>query len=324
MAILVAGGCGYIGSHVCKMLHQRGFEVVVYDNLSKGYRDFAKWGELVTGDINDKSSIQTAFENYDIEAVMHFCAFIEVGESVVDPQKYYQNNVLGTLALLESMMEHQVDKFIFSSSAAVYGMPNQVPIREDESTIPINPYGLTKLMVEQVLDDYARAYDFNSIRFRYFNAAGCDPDGEVGEAHVPESHLIPLILDAALGKRDNIKIFGTDYETEDGTCIRDYVHVNDLAEAHVKGLERLLARSNDTTEVYNLGSGNGYSVLEMIDVAKRITGKPFTVVETGRRDGDPGILIADSSKARQILSWETQYNLDRIVETAWNWHCRKG
>ncbi len=323
MAILVAGGAGYIGSHVCKRLTQKGYDVVVYDNLSHGYRDFAKWGDFVLGDTADSHQLDLVFEKYDIEAVMHFCAFIEVGESVQDPGKYYKNNIANTINMLQAMRRHNINKFIFSSTAAVYGMPERIPIHEDDRKVQINPYGNSKWMVEQVIDAYAKAYDFNAIRFRYFNAAGCDPDAEVGEAHVPETHLIPLILDAAIGRRDNIKIFGTDYETRDGTCVRDYVHVFDLADAHIAGLQYLLD-GNKGTDYFNLGSGEGFTVREMIDSVKKVTGKDFKVVETDRRPGDPAFLIADSSKVREKFGWSPKFGLDEIISTAWNWHQKLG
>ncbi len=319
MAILVAGGCGYIGSHVSKLLKKRGYDVVVYDNLSHGYRDNAQWGEFVMGDIGDSHQLDLVFQHYKIDAVMHFCAFIEVGESVIDPEKYYKNNIKNTINMLEAMRRNNIDKFIFSSTAAVYGMPERIPIQEDDAKIQINPYGNSKWMVEQVLDSYASAYGFNSIRFRYFNAAGCDPDGDTGENHVPETHLIPLILDAAIGKRDSIKIFGTDYETKDGTCVRDYVHVNDLADAHIKGVQYLLD-GNKGTDYFNLGSGEGYTVKEMIDMVKKVTKKDFKVVEVERRPGDPAYLIADSSKVKKKFGWKLDYDLEKIISTAWNWH----
>lgn len=320
MSILVAGGAGYIGSHVCKMLNQRGFDIVVYDNLSHGYKEFAKWGEFIPGDISDEKLLENVFKHYNIEAVMHFCAYIEVGESVIDPQKYYINNVSNTLTLLKVMLKNNVNKFIFSSTAAVYGMPERIPIKEDDPKNPINPYGRSKWMVEQILEDYDKSYGLKSIRFRYFNAAGADEDAEIGEAHNPETHLIPLILDAALGVREDIKIFGTDYDTKDGTCIRDFIHVNDLADAHIKGLEYLL--DGGETDYFNLGSGEGYSVREVIETVKRVTKKDFKVVETEKRPGDPAYLIADSEKARSKLNWSPKYSLEEIIKTALKWHIK--
>ncbi|MBO8160720.1 MAG: UDP-glucose 4-epimerase GalE [Thermosipho sp. (in: Bacteria)] len=318
MAILMAGGAGYIGSHVCKMLYEKGYEVIVYDNLSHGFKNFVKWGEFVPGDISDEKLLDNIFKNYEIDAVMHFCAYIEVGESVIDPQKYYINNVESTLILLKTMLKNGIKKFIFSSTAAVYGLPEKIPIKEDDPKQPINPYGKSKWMIEQILEDYDKAYGLRSIRFRYFNAAGADESGEIGEAHKPETHLIPLIFDAALGVRENIKIFGTDYDTRDGTCIRDFIHVNDLADAHIKGLEYLL--SGEGTNYFNLGSGEGYSVKEVIEKVKEITKRDFEVIETDRRPGDPPYLIADSEKASKVLGWKPKYDLNMIIETAWNWH----
>ncbi|OHD16567.1 MAG: UDP-glucose 4-epimerase GalE [Spirochaetes bacterium GWD1_27_9] len=318
MNILVAGGAGYIGSHVCKMLSKMGFNVIVYDNLSKGYKEFAKWGDFVIGDLSDSQLLDIVFKKYKIDAVMHFCAFIEVGESVIDPEKYYINNVYNTINLLEAMRRNKIDKFIFSSTAAVYGMPTKIPIEEDDEKKPINPYGKSKLMIEDILEDYDKAYNFKSIRFRYFNASGADPDKEIGEAHIPESHLIPLILDAAIGRRESIKVFGTDYPTKDGTAVRDYIHVNDLATAHIKGLQYLLDGGN--TNYFNLGSGNGYTVKEIIETVKKITKKDFKVIEVERRAGDPPFLIAKSDKAKKMLDWDIKYSLDDIVNTAWEWH----
>jgi UDP-glucose 4-epimerase len=318
VAILVAGGAGYIGSHVCKMLKEKGYDVIILDNLSHGHRSFAKYGEFILGDIADESLLDLVFTNYNIEAVMHFCAYIEVGESVKDPNKYYKNNVSNTITLLNAMLKHNVKYFVFSSTAAVYGMPERIPIKEDDPKAPINPYGRSKYMVEQILEDYDQAYGLKSIRFRYFNAAGADESLEIGEAHEPETHLIPLILDAACGVRESIKIFGTDYETKDGTCIRDFIHVNDLADAHIKGLEYLM--SENKTDYFNLGNGSGYSVREVIEKVKEITKIDFKVEETGRRPGDPAYLIADNEKARKILNWEPKYDLEAIIKTAWNWH----
>lgn len=318
MTILVAGGAGYIGSHVCKMLAKEGFDVLVYDNLSKGYKTFVKWGKFIEGDIGDRKKLEEVFESNKIEAVMHFCGFIEVGESVNNPHKYYINNVVNTLYLLEIMLKHKVNNFIFSSSAAVYGMPEKIPIDETAPTFPINPYGKTKLMVENILDDYHNAYGLNSVCFRYFNAAGADPDGEIGEAHNPETHLIPLVLDAAMGRRDSVKIYGTDYDTKDGTCIRDYIHVNDLAKAHILGLKYLF--ETKSSEKFNLGSESGYSVREIIETVKKITNKDFNVIETERRPGDPAILVAKSDKAKKILGWNVEYSIEDIVKTAWKWH----
>ncbi|AGB42261.1 UDP-glucose-4-epimerase [Halobacteroides halobius DSM 5150] len=316
--VLVVGGAGYIGSHQVKMLDEQGYNVVVYDNLSKGYRDLVTVNNFIKGDLADKNTLREVFEEYDIDAVMHFAAFIEVGESVKDPAKYYRNNVVNVINLLDVMLEYNVNNFIFSSTAAVYGEPEEIPIKENQKKDPINPYGKSKFMVEQVLEDYDQGYGLKYTCFRYFNASGADESGKIGEKHNPETHLIPLVLQTALGERDEIYIFGTDYDTRDGTCIRDFVHVNDLADAHIKGLERLF--SGGESEVFNLGSGEGYSVKEIIDKAIEITGINFKVVEDDRRPGDPAVLIADSSRAREILNWKPKYNLSDIIKTAWIWH----
>ena len=316
--VLVVGGAGYIGSHQVKMLDEAGYNVVVYDNLSTGYDELITVDDFVRGDLADKSKLKETFAIYDIDAVMHFAAFIEVGESVKDPSKYYNNNVTNVINLLDVMVEHNINNFIFSSTAAVYGEPKDIPIKEDQDKSPINPYGKSKLMVEEILSDYESAYGIKYNCFRYFNASGADESGEIGEMHDPETHLIPLVLKTALGERDEIYIFGTDYDTRDGTCIRDYIHVNDLPRAHMKGLERLF--SGGTSEAFNLGSGQGYSVREIIEKARKITDIDFTVIEDEPRAGDPAVLIADSSKAQDILDWELEYDLEDIINTAWNWH----
>jgi len=318
MNVLVAGGAGYIGSHVCKMLTRKGYNVIIYDNLSHGYEFLAKYGKFILGDIGDKRQLDLVFKNYKIDVVMHFCAYIEVGESVQNPRKYYVNNLYHAINLFDTMLENGVNKLIFSSTAAVYGMPENVPIDEEEPKNPINPYGRTKWMIEQVLKDYSDAHGFKYVAFRYFNAAGADPEGELGEAHEPETHLIPLVLDAALGIRKSIKIFGTDYPTPDGTCIRDYIHVNDLATAHIKGIEYLM--NGNESNYFNLGNGTGFSVREIIDTVKKFTGKNFEVEEVERRPGDPAILIAKSDKARKILNWTPEYGIEDIVKHAWEWH----
>jgi UDP-glucose 4-epimerase len=316
--ILVVGGAGYIGSHQVKMLDEQGYNAVVYDNLSTGYRDLVTVDKFEEGDLADKDRLREVFSKYDIDAVMHFAAFIEVGESVKNPAKYYRNNVVNVANLLDVMLKYNVKYFIFSSTAAVYGEPEEIPIKEIQAKKPINPYGKSKLMVEEILEDYDQAYSLKYTCFRYFNASGADESGKIGEKHNPESHLIPLILQTALGEREQIYIFGIDYDTKDGSCIRDFVHVNDLADAHIKGLERLF--DGGSSEAFNLGSGEGYSVREIIDKAKNITGVDFKVVEADRRAGDPAVLIADSSRANKVLGWETRYNLDDIIGTAWNWH----
>ena len=315
--ILITGGAGYIGSHTNKALHKAGYDTVVVDDLCKGYENFVKWGNLEKYNTGS-NDLREVFEKYDIDAVMHFAAFISVGESVEFPQKYFKNNYKNTLNLLQIMREFNVDKFILSSTAAVYGNPKQIPITEDEDLKPINPYGHSKFITEKALQREADKGDFNYVSLRYFNAAGCDFDGEIGELHDPETHLIPLILDAAIGKRDSISIFGDDYDTPDGTCIRDYIHVNDLADAHIKAYE-FLCRENQS-DVFNLGNGQGYSVREVIDMCKKVTGRDFKVEIAPRREGDPARLIADSTKIQNKLGWTPQYDLSQIVESSWNWH----
>ena len=316
---LIVGGAGYIGSHINKELNKQGYQTVVFDNLSKGHKESVKWGEFFEGDLANVEDIRGVFKKYPIEAVLHFAAFIEVGESVKDPQKYYKNNVANTLNLFQVMLENNVKKLIFSSTAATFGNPEYTPIDEKHSQFPINPYGMAKLMVEKVMTDYDTAYGVKYIALRYFNACGADLETEIGENHIPESHLIPLILDAALGKRDDIKIFGTDYPTPDGTCVRDYVHVADLAQAHILALKKLI--DGGESDQFNLGNGKGFSVKEVIDMAKKVTGVDFKVTEVERRAGDPPILVADSKKAKEILGWNPQYaDLETIVSSAWKWH----
>jgi UDP-glucose 4-epimerase len=320
--ILVTGGAGYIGSHTVLALKQAGFDVIILDNLVYGHRDLVEkvlQVELVIGDTGDRPLLDDLFKTHDVAAVIHFSAYAYVGESVSDPAKYYRNNVLGTLTLLEAMLAASVKNFVFSSTCATYGVPEVVPIPEDHPQNPINPYGATKLMVERILSDFDVAYGFKSVRFRYFNAAGADPNGRLGEDHNPETHLIPLVLQTALGKRESISVFGTDYPTADGTCIRDYIHVSDLADAHVLGLEYLLKGGD--SEVFNLGNGNGFSVKEVIETAKQVTGKDIKVVECDRRPGDPPALIGSGDKAKKILGWHPQYSsLKQIITHAWHWH----
>lgn len=317
--ILIVGGAGYIGSHLNKEINKKGYETVVFDNLSYGHEDFVKWGTFERGDLGNIEDIRKIFKKYSIEAVMHFAAFTYVGESVEDPQKYYMNNVKNTLNLLKVILEENVKFFVFSSTCATYGNPVEIPITENHPQNPINPYGRGKLIVEQVLKDYSDAYGLKYASLRYFNAAGADPDCEIGEMHDPETHLIPLILDAASSKREDIKIFGTDYDTPDGTCIRDYIHVTDLADAHILALEYL--KNGGSSDFFNLGNGNGFSVKEVIETARKITGKEIKEVEVERRPGDPPILIGSSKKAMKILKWKPKYHdLSKIVETAWKWH----
>ncbi|NEU74928.1 UDP-glucose 4-epimerase GalE [Hassallia byssoidea VB512170] len=320
--ILVTGGAGYIGSHTVLALLQAGYEVIILDNLVYGHRDLVEnvlKVELIEGDTGDRPLLDNLFSTRNIAAVMHFSAYAYVGESVTDPAKYYRNNVVGTLTLLEAMLAASIKKFVFSSTCATYGVPEVVPIPEDHPQNPINPYGATKLMVERILSDFDNAYDLKSVRFRYFNAAGADPQGRLGEDHNPETHLIPLVLQTALGKREFISIFGTDYPTPDGTCIRDYIHVNDLADAHVLGLKYLL--DGGDSEVFNLGNGNGFSVKEVIETAKLVTGREISVKECDRRPGDPPSLIGSGDKARKILNWQPQYSsLKDILVHSWQWH----
>ncbi len=317
--ILIVGGAGYIGAHVNKELNINGYETLVLDNLSYGHEDFVKWGKFEQADIGNIEELRKIFTKYDITAVMHFAAFTYVGESVEDPQKYYRNNVCNTLNLLKVMLEFDVKKLVFSSTCATYGDPVEIPITEHHPQNPISPYGRGKLMVENVLADYSKAYSLEYISLRYFNAAGADPDSEIGELHNPETHLIPLILDAAAGKRENIKIFGTDYPTFDGTCIRDYIHVTDLANAHLKALQYL--ENGGKSEFFNLGNGNGFSVKEVITVAQKITGREITAVEDKRRPGDPPVLVGSSDKIRATLGWKPKYNdLSLIIQTAWDWY----
>lgn len=323
--VLVTGGAGYIGSHCVLTLKEAGYKVVILDNLVYGHQDLVDTElkvELIVGSILDKALLQRIFSEYNIIAVMHFSAYAYVGESVTDPFKYYENNVVGTLTLLEAMVAASVKKFVFSSTCATYGVPIQVPIPENHPQNPINPYGATKWMVERILSDFDKAYDLKSVCFRYFNAAGADPEGRLGEDHMPETHLIPLVLQTALGHREAISIFGTDYPTADGTCVRDYIHVSDLADAHVLGLQYLL-KSGESTQ-FNLGNGSGFSVKEIIEAAQRITGQPIKVIETERRPGDPPALVGSSEAARQQLGWNPKYaDIESILTHAWQWHQKR-
>ncbi len=319
--VLVVGGAGYIGSHVVKMLHQRGYEPVVYDNLSRGNRSALKWGAFVEGELSDKELLKQTLLEHRILSVMHFAAFAYVGESVREPALYYRNNVADTLTLLEAMAEVGSENFIFSSSCATYGEPVELPITEDHPQNPINPYGRTKLMVEQMAADFESATGIRHVNLRYFNAAGADPDGELGEEHDPETHLIPIVMEVALGKRPHIAVFGDDYPTDDGTCVRDYIHVNDLAQAHVLALEYLLGGGASTS--YNLGNGEGYSVNQVIEEVARISEAPIPIWNARRRPGDPARLIGSSARIRAELGWEPKYpELSKIIETAWNYHSK--
>ncbi|WP_064612470.1 UDP-glucose 4-epimerase GalE [Streptobacillus moniliformis] len=317
--VLVIGGAGYIGSHTVKLLKQSGYNAIIYDNLSKGHKEVADILDvkLIIGDLGDREKLKEVFETEKIDVVMHFAAFIEVGESVTAPGKYYENNVAKVINLLNQMVESNIKNFVFSSTAATFGNPQSEKISETHLQNPINPYGSSKRMVEIILKDFEKAYGLKSVILRYFNAAGADMDGLIGESHSPESHLIPVILEAASGKRESIKIFGTDYETEDGTCIRDYIHVYDLAKVHIMGMEKMLDK-NLSLE-YNLGNGKGFSVRSIIDTVKKVTKKGFKVVEADRRPGDPAVLIADPTKLMTELKWVSEYSLDDIISSAWLW-----
>lgn len=319
MKIIVAGGAGYIGSHTVKELIREGFQVIIFDNFSTGKKELVISGEVVEGDLMDKESIRKAFKSKNIGAVLHFASLIQVGESYVNPQKYYTQNLISSLNLLEIMLEAGVKNFIFSSSAAVYGVPQELPIPESHPLNPINPYGQTKLFFEKILQDYERAYGLKFISLRYFNAAGADPEGQLGELHDPETHLIPNILLFLLGKKRSFDLFGTDFPTDDRTAVRDYIHVTDLAKAHVLALKKILASSS--SEFINLGANKGYSVLEIIKKTEEITGQKVNYNKKPRRKGDVPVLLASKEKAEQLLEWKLKYsNIETIVETAWNWH----
>jgi UDP-glucose 4-epimerase len=316
--ILVTGGAGYIGSHAVRLLEQSGHDVSVFDNLSQGHRGAVPSGKLIVGELLDHALVEQVLREKKIDAVMHFAAFALVGESVTDPAKYYQNNVVASLSLLKAMRDAGVHRIVFSSTTATYGVPDRVPINESERQDPINPYGFCKLVIEHALADYAAAYGFGYAALRYFNAAGASPSGDIGEDHSPESHLIPIVLQVALGQRPQITIFGDDYPTPDRTCIRDYIHVEDLAEAHLRSLEFLEPGKGLKL---NLGTGRGYSVREVIEACRRITKEKIPEVIGERRPGDPPELVADSSLAQQTLNWRPRFaNIDSIVESAWRWH----
>ena len=322
-SILVTGGAGYVGSHACKALAKAGYRPVVYDNLSRGHAGAVRWGPLVAGELHDRPGLAEAMRSHRISAVMHFAAFAYVGESVTEPEIYYTNNVGGTLALLGAMRDAAVDRLVFSSTCAVYGAPDTVPIRETTAKAPLNPYGETKLAIERTLHWYAGAYGLKYMALRYFNAAGADPDGEIGEDHDPETHLIPLVLRAALGTGKPVEIYGTDYPTADGTAIRDYIHVTDLADAHVRALADLAG--GGASGALNLGTGKGHSVREVVAAVERVSGRPVPRGEVARRPGDPPELVADPTLANSRLGWQpTNSDLDRIVRTALAWETRRG
>ena len=317
--IMVVGGAGYIGSHMVKDLLQANYNVITLDDFSTGHRDILLGGKLIEGNLGDTTLLNRIFSDHRIDVVMHFAAYSIVGESVKNPVDYYRNNVARTIELLDAMVQHNVKRFIFSSSAAVYGEPIEVPIKEVHPLQPTNPYGVTKVAIEKMLSDFDSAYGLKYISLRYFNAAGADASGKIGERHEPETHLIPLILKVAMGERNSIKIFGTDYPTRDGTCIRDYIHVSDLTQVHLLAVEKLMAGGESA--IYNLGNNRGYSVREVIEIAAKVTGKQIPAIEHGRRSGDPAVLIANSDKIRKELGWQPHFeDLDTILKTSWLWH----
>lgn len=320
MNIVVTGGAGYIGSHLVKILSENNHhKVIVFDNLSRGHKEsIPENAEFEIVDLLDLSALKSSFRKYDVDAVIHFAAFAYVGESVEDPGLYYNNNVTGSINLLNAVKENKIDNIVFSSTCSLYGNPDMIPISEEQVLNPINPYAKTKFMIEQALADFETTFGIKYAALRYFNAAGADPSGFIGESHNPEPHLIPIVLNTALGKRESVYVFGTDYPTPDGTCIRDYIHVNDLADAHIKALHYLV--ENKKSLIVNLGTGNGYSVQELIEKAKEITGKSIKVINSDRRPGDPAVLVADNSKSSRLLNWKPQYDLEEIIKTAWNWH----
>ncbi len=321
-AVLVTGGAGYIGSHACKALARAGYLPVAYDSLVYGHESAVRWGPFVHGDLADTDRLLAAMREHRIVAVMHFAAFGYVGESVQKPARYFRNNVVNAVNLLDAMLAADVRKIVFSSSCATYGTPETVPITEDMPQRPINPYGDTKLIMERMLGWYGDAYGLSACMLRYFNAAGADPEGEIGEDHDPETHLIPLVLDAAIGRRPQIDVFGTDYPTRDGTAVRDYIHVQDLAAAHVRAIAYL--QDGGSSVAMNLGTGDGHTVREVIDAAERITGRKVPRRYVERRAGDPAELVADPRRAREVLGWQAEVSdLDSIIETAWAWHLRK-
>ena len=319
MAVLVTGGAGYIGSHVVRLLIKKGLDVIVLDNLSRGHEASLPQNIIFEEvDLLDGDKLSAAIQKHKIESVIHFAAFAYVGESVENPEMYYRNNVLGSFNLINALKEKGVKIFVFSSTCSLYGNPLTIPISEEETTKPINPYAKTKLMIEQILADYDFAYGMKYVALRYFNAAGASTKGEIGESHFPEPHLIPLVLFTALGKRESISVYGDDYPTDDGTCIRDYIHVEDLADAHVKALEYL--NNGNSSQIINLGTGDGNSVKEVISVAEEVTGKKIKSVIAPRRAGDPAVLVADNKKAKEVLGWNPKFNLKDIIQTAWQWH----
>ncbi|MBC2806131.1 UDP-glucose 4-epimerase GalE [Rhizobium ruizarguesonis] len=318
--VLVVGGAGYIGSHTCLDLANKGYAPVVFDNFSNGHREFVRWGPAEEGDIRDRARLDEVLAKHKPAAILHFAALIEVGESVKDPVSFYENNVIGTLTLLSAAQAAGINAFVFSSTCATYGLPQSVPLDETHRQVPINPYGRTKYIVEQALADYDQYRSLRSVVLRYFNAAGADFEGRIGEWHQPETHAIPLAIDAALGRRQGFKVFGSDYETRDGTCVRDYIHVLDLADAHVRAVEYLL-KGGDSVAL-NLGTGTGTTVKELLGAIEDVSNRPFPVEYIGRREGDSHTLVANNDKARDVLGWVPQYDLSEIIRSAWDWHAK--
>jgi UDP-glucose 4-epimerase len=316
--ILVVGGAGYIGAHTCLDLFNKGFTPIVYDNLSNGHAEFVKWGPLEIGDIRNRSRLDEVLKKYAPLAIMHFAAMIEVGASVQDPIGYYDNNVAGTITLLRAAQAAGIDKMVFSSTCATYGIPSSIPMNEAHAQSPINPYGRSKLIVEQILKDLDFYRGFRSFVLRYFNAAGADPEGRIGEWHSPETHAIPIAIETILGRRPHFQVLGTDYDTRDGTCVRDFVHVLDLADAHTRAIEHLL--NNGTSHALNLGTGHGTTVRELLDTVQRVTGRDFNIKYGPRRSGDSPSLVADNALAKQTIGWSPRHDLPSIIGTAWNWH----
>ncbi|MGX9988212.1 UDP-glucose 4-epimerase GalE [Rhizobium sp. Z1P35] len=318
--VLVVGGAGYIGSHTCLDLANKGYKPVVFDNFSNGHREFVRWGPAEEGDIRDRARLDEVLAKHQPAAILHFAALIEVGESVKDPVSFYENNVIGTLTLLSAAQAAGINAFVFSSTCATYGLPQSVPLDETHRQVPINPYGRTKYIVEQALADYDQYRSLRSVVLRYFNAAGADFEGRIGEWHQPETHAIPLAIDAALGRRQGFKVFGSDYETRDGTCVRDYIHVLDLADAHVRAVEYLLKGGQSVA--LNLGTGTGTTVKELLGAIEDVSNRPFPVEYIGRREGDSHTLVANNDKARDVLGWVPQYDLSEIIRSAWDWHAK--
>lgn len=318
--VLVVGGAGYIGSHNCLLLAEQGYEPIVFDNLSNGHEEFVRWGVLERGDIRDRDRLDEVFQKHKPDAVLHFAGLIEVGESIRNPVAFYETNVVGTLTLLSASIAAGVKAFVFSSTCATYGLPEKVPMDEAHPQVPINPYGRTKFIIEQAIKDFSAYAGLPAVILRYFNAAGADFEGRIGEWHTPETHAIPLAIDAALGRRPGFKVFGTDYDTRDRTCVRDYIHVLDLADAHVRSLQYLLG-GGETIEL-NLGTGTGTTVMELLAAIAEISGRPFPVEYTARRDGDSSTLVADNRKAKEVLGWEPRYTLNDIIRSAWAWHTK--